>query len=127
MFPITVTSSEILGRKPTVAFLNEIVEGVPVASVSELVVVRWKFLQTLHCNCTKVARKSCVLSQHCRAPGYKAVDKRLSSHLWTLAPPSRRLANNPAAPRCAPVRLDLKPQTAANNCTTIPCSNKSPQ
>jgi hypothetical protein len=60
-------------RVHTESVFNKIVECVAVTSICEFVVVGRQLLQTLHCNCVEITRIRCILSQHHRAPGYKAV------------------------------------------------------
>jgi hypothetical protein len=60
-------------RVHTESVFNKIVECVAVTSICEFVVVGRQLLQTLHCNCVEITRIRCILGQHHRASGYKAV------------------------------------------------------
>lgn len=67
----------LLGREKvghTELIFHKVVERMPITSVSEFVVVVCRqLLQTLHCNCVEITRIRCILGQHHRASGYKAV------------------------------------------------------
>jgi hypothetical protein len=89
----------LLGREKvghTELIFHKVVERMPITSVSEFVVVCRQLLQTLHCNCAKVAREGCIVCKHHCAPGYKAVDKRLRPHPLSHAFLSLCLSLSPA-------------------------------
>jgi hypothetical protein len=57
----------LLGREKvghTELIFHKVVERMPITSVSEFVVVCRQLLQTLHCNCAKVAREGCIVCKH---------------------------------------------------------------
>jgi hypothetical protein len=116
--PITAADNRITfkirsGLRLTVALLNKVVECVPITSVREFVIVRWKLLQTLHCDSAEVSRKRCILCQHCRAPGDEAVDQRLISHLSNFG------ASKPAI-------CQLRLSSTIHSCLSMPRSSDKP-
>ncbi|RWW09320.1 hypothetical protein GW17_00027190 [Ensete ventricosum] len=65
----------------TVSVLDEVIEGVAVAVIGELVVASGELLQALGGDAVEVAAELGVLRQDHRAPRDEAVDQRLLSHL----------------------------------------------
>ena len=68
-------------RALTVTVLDEVIEGVAVAVVGELVVASGELLQALSSDAVEVTRELRELRQNHRSPRDEAVDQRLLSHL----------------------------------------------
>lgn len=64
----------------TEALLDEVVKGVTIAVVSELVVARGEFLEALSGDGGEVAREFRVLGEDHGSTSHKAVDQRLLPH-----------------------------------------------
>ncbi|RWW62936.1 hypothetical protein BHE74_00029908 [Ensete ventricosum] len=69
------------GSIESLSVLDEVVEGVPVTIVGELVVASEELLQALSGDAVEVARELGVLCQDHRPPRDEAVDQRLLPHL----------------------------------------------
>ncbi len=100
----------------TELIFHKVVERMPITSVSEFVVVCRQLLQTLHCNCAKVAREGCIVCKHHCASGYKAVDKRVRphplSHAFSL-PFSLSLSLAPLNPILFPLHRNTLPSSVS--------------
>ncbi|KAF2292612.1 hypothetical protein GH714_026016 [Hevea brasiliensis] len=77
-------------RDDTEAVIDEVVEGVAITIVCELVVGGRKFLEALSCYACKVAGELRKLCQNHRPSRHEAVDQRLLPHLLRQQNPNPR-------------------------------------
>lgn len=71
-------------KKPTVAIVNEVVEGMAIAVVSELVVCSWELLEALESDGIEVSTEFSVFGKNRSSPRDESVDQRLLAHLLLL-------------------------------------------
>ena len=69
------------GLTVTEAIFDEVVEGVAIAVVGELVVGGGEFLEALRGDAREIASELGVLGHNHRSSGHEAVDQRLLPHL----------------------------------------------
>lgn len=71
----------------TEAVFDEVIKGVAIAIVGELVVGGRKLLEALRGDAGEISGELCVLGQNHSASSHEAVDQRLLPHLETLILP----------------------------------------
>lgn len=72
----------------TEAVFDEVIKGVAIAIVGELVVGGRKLLEALRGDAGEISGELCVLGQNHSASSHEAVDQRLLPHLETITNPN---------------------------------------
>ena len=73
-----------MGKELTEAILNEVIEGMAIAIVGELVVAGGELLKTLRGDGGEIAGELGVLGEDHRSTSHKAVDQRLLTHHFSM-------------------------------------------
>lgn len=101
----------------TESVLDEIIEGMAITIVRELVIAGWEFLKALGSDSSEISGELRVFRQDHRTPSHEAIDQRLLPHLQPNLSPNPN--PNPRTLRWIPGRARTRTRPANEDSSSL--------